>query len=33
MDYPSKHMKEFVAEIDLNCADVAQEDSVEKNVT
>ena len=31
MDSPSKNMKHFVAEMDLNCADLAQEGSVEKN--
>ena len=33
MGYPSKNMKDFVAEIDLNYADLAQEDSVEKNLS
>jgi hypothetical protein len=31
MDYPSKNVKDFVAEFDLNCADLAQEVSVEKD--
>ena len=31
MGYPSRNMEDFVAESDLNCADLAQEVSVEKN--
>jgi hypothetical protein len=31
MGYPSKNMKDFVAETDVNCADLAQENLVEKN--
>jgi hypothetical protein len=29
--YPSRNMEDFVAEYDLNCVDLAQEVSVEKN--
>jgi hypothetical protein len=29
MAYPSRNMEDFVAEIDLNCEDLAQEGSVE----
>jgi hypothetical protein len=32
MGHPSKNMEDF-AESDLNCADLAQEDSVEKNLS
>ena len=31
MGYSSRNMEDFVAESDLNCADLAQEVSVEKN--
>ena len=31
MAYPSRTMEDFVTECDLNCADLAQEDSVQKN--
>jgi hypothetical protein len=31
LSYPSRNMENFVAENNLNCADVAQEGSVEKN--
>jgi len=31
MGHASRNMKDFVAESDLNCADLAQEVSVEKN--
>ena len=31
MGYPSRNMEDFVAEYDLNCVDLAQEVSVEKN--
>ena len=31
MSYPSKNMEDFVAESVLNCEDLAQEVSVEKN--
>ena len=31
MNYPSRNMEDFVAVSDLNCADLAQEVSVEKN--
>jgi hypothetical protein len=31
MDYPRRNVEDFVAERDLNCADLAQEVSVEKN--
>jgi hypothetical protein len=32
MGYPSKTMADFVTESDLNCADLAQEISVKKNL-
>ena len=31
MDYPSRNIEDFVAESNLNCADLAQEISVKKN--
>ena len=31
MGHPGRNMEDFVAESDLNCADLAQEVSVEKN--
>ena len=31
MGYPSKNMKDFAGEIGLNCADLTQEVSMEKN--
>ena len=31
MGYPNQNMEDFVAESDLNCADMVQEVSVEKN--
>jgi hypothetical protein len=31
MGYPSKNVKELIAEIDLNSADLVQDDSVLKN--
>ena len=31
MGYPCRNMEDFVTESDLNCADMAQEVSVEKN--
>jgi hypothetical protein len=33
MGYPSKDMEDFVAESDLNCADLDQVVSAEKNFT
>jgi hypothetical protein len=31
MGYPSRNIEDFVAESDLNCADLVQDVSVEKN--
>jgi hypothetical protein len=31
MGYPSKNMKDLVAEIDLNCSELAQDGSVEES--
>ena len=31
MDYPSRNREDYVAECDMNCADLAQEVSKEKN--
>jgi hypothetical protein len=31
MDYPSRNREDYVAECDMNCADLAQEVSVEDN--
>ena len=33
MDHPSRNMEDIVAEDDLNCIDLAQEVSVERNVS
>jgi hypothetical protein len=33
MGYPSRNMEDFAAESDLNCSDLAQEVSVEKNIS